>query len=257
MHDLFRLVGKVALVTGAAGGLGSAIATLFAESGAAVALLDSNAQGCAAAAAGLHQRGFDVLDVTADLRNQAMVESAVDRVLGHFGRIDILVCNAGIQGPAGPLHDVTDLDWESVMTVNLRSQLWLTSRVIPQMAESGAGSVILMASIAGIRGNKTIGLYGLSKAAVAQLARNLAVEWGPKNIRVNALSPGVIRTPLASELLGNASFMERRLSLTPLRRVGEPAEVATAALFLASAAGGFVTGHNLVIDGGTVITDGN
>jgi NAD(P)-dependent dehydrogenase (short-subunit alcohol dehydrogenase family) len=113
-----------------------------------------------------------------------------------------------------------------------------------------------MSSIAGLRGNKSIGLYGLTKAAVAQLARNLAVEWGPQGVRVNAISPGLIRTPLASGLLGNDLFMQRRLAMTPLRRVGEPHEVAGIAVMLASRAGGFITGQNLVVDGGTLISDG-
>jgi NAD(P)-dependent dehydrogenase (short-subunit alcohol dehydrogenase family) len=143
------------------------------------------------------------------------------------------------------------------MDTNLRSALWLCSAVIPGMAARGAGSVILMSSIAGIRGNKSIGLYGLSKAALAQLARNLAVEWGPSGVRVNAISPGLIRTPLAEPLLTNSAFMERRLALTPLRRIGEPHEIAGAAVLLASRAGAFITGHNLIIDGGTTISDGN
>ena len=143
------------------------------------------------------------------------------------------------------------------MTVNLRSVLWLTSLVVPGMAERGGGSVIIISSISGVRGNKAIGLYGLSKAAGAQLARNLAVEWGPKNVRANAISPGLIRTQFASPLLGNEAVLERRLSLTPLRRVGEPHEIAGVAVMLASPAGAFISGQNLIVDGGTTIGDGN
>jgi NAD(P)-dependent dehydrogenase (short-subunit alcohol dehydrogenase family) len=197
-----------------------------------------------------------------DLRDQvALVTGAVDalaeRALKRCQRIDILVCNAGVQGPAGPLGESSDADWQRVMDTNLRSALWLCSAVIPAMAARGAGSVILMSSIAGIRGNKSIGLYRLSKAALAQLARNLAVEWGPAGVRVNAISPGLIRTALAEPLLTNSAFMERRLALTPLRRIGEPHEIAGAVVLLASRAGAFITGHNLVIDGGTTISDGN
>ncbi|MBU2237770.1 MAG: SDR family oxidoreductase, partial [Gammaproteobacteria bacterium] len=144
-----------------------------------------------------------------------------------------------------------------VMSINLKSALRLCSALIPDMAERGQGSVILMSSIAGLRGNKAIGLYGLSKAGLAQLARNLAVEWGPKGIRVNAISPGLIRTPLATELLENEQFMQRRLLATPLRRVGEPEEIAGVAVMLASRAGGFISGQNIVVDGGTIISDGN
>jgi NAD(P)-dependent dehydrogenase (short-subunit alcohol dehydrogenase family) len=143
------------------------------------------------------------------------------------------------------------------MSINLKSALRLCSALIPDMAERGQGSVILMSSIAGLRGNKAIGLYSLSKAGLAQLARNLAVEWGPKGVRVNAISPGLIRTPLASELLKNEQFMQRRLLSTPLRRVGEPEEIAGVAVMLASRAGGFISGQNIVVDGGTIISDGN
>ena len=143
------------------------------------------------------------------------------------------------------------------MAINLRSAMTLAARLAPQMAARGGGSIVLMASIAGLRGNKSIGLYGLSKAALAQLARNLAVEWGPQGVRVNAISPGLIETPLADGLMRNAAFMQRRLAMTPLRRVGQPHEVAGVAVMLASAAGGFITGQNLVVDGGTLISDGN
>ncbi|MEX1167586.1 MAG: SDR family oxidoreductase, partial [Hydrogenophaga sp.] len=181
------------------------------------------------------------------------IESLCDAV----GPLDVLVCNAGIQGPAGPLADATELDWQSVFDINLRATVRLTSRLIPAMAQRGSGSVVLMSSIAGLRGNRAIGLYGLSKAALAQLARNLAVEWGPHGVRVNAISPGLIRTPLAEQLMADEAFMARRLLATPLRRVGEPHEVAGIVAMLASAAGAFITGHNLVVDGGTTISDGN
>jgi NAD(P)-dependent dehydrogenase (short-subunit alcohol dehydrogenase family) len=157
----------------------------------------------------------------------------------------------------GPISSSSDADWSLTMTVNLRSVLWLTNLVIPQMAERRDGTVIITSSIAGVRGNKAIGLYGLSKAANAQLARNLAVEWGPSNVRVNAISPGVIRTEFARPMLDNERVMERRLSLTPLRRVGTPQEVAGVAVMLASAAGAFMTGQNVIVDGGTTIGDGN
>jgi NAD(P)-dependent dehydrogenase (short-subunit alcohol dehydrogenase family) len=143
------------------------------------------------------------------------------------------------------------------MTVNLRSVLWLTSEVIPGMAARGGGSVIITSSISGVRGNKAIGLYGLSKAGNAELARNLAVEWGPSNVRVNAISPGLVRTEFARPMLEKPEVMERRLALTPLRRAGEPHEVAGVAVMLAARAGAFITGQNLIVDGGTTIGDGN
>ena len=171
--------------------------------------------------------------------------------------MDTLLCNAGIQGPAGPLGQVSDDDWQAVMDTNLRSAVRLCNALAPRMAARGGGSLVLMASIAALRGNRAIGLYGLSKAALAQLARNLAVEWGPANVRANAIAPGLIRTPLADGLLADAAFMARRLQATPLRRVGEPHEVAGLAVLLASRAGAFITGQTLVADGGTLISDGS
>lgn len=254
--DLFDLRGQVALVTGAAGGLGRAIAQAFAQHGADLVLSDREAAGLDAVAAECRSAGVRAHAIAADLADRAQVDALAREAQRAFGRTDVLVCNAGMQGPAGPLDAVGPRDWESVFQVNLASAHSLTSRLVPGMAERGSGSVILMASIAALRGNKAIGLYGMTKAALAQLARNLAVEWGPRGVRANAIAPGLIRTPLAEQLLANDAFMERRLSLTPLRRVGEPQEVAGVAVLLASRAGGFITGQTLVVDGGTVVGDG-
>lgn len=257
MAALFDLRDQVALVTGAVGGLGRAIAEEMAASGATVVVSDLDQAQCELTAQRLPQSGHQAHAIACDVSRRDAVDALAETALKRCQRIDILVCNAGVQGPAGPLGESSDADWQRVMDTNLRSALWLCSAVIPGMAARGAGSVILMSSIAGIRGNKSIGLYGLSKAALAQLARNLAVEWGPAGVRVNAISPGLIRTPLAEPLLTNSAFMERRLALTPLRRIGEPHEVAGAVVLLASRAGAFITGHNLIIDGGTTISDGN
>lgn len=254
--SLFRLDGQVVLVTGATGGLGAAISQAMAECGASVVLSDRDAGACEALADRLRAKGFTATSAPCDLGVGGEVSALVGRVLQRHGRVDVLVCNAGVQGPAGPIGAITDADWTQVMNINLKSVLQLCSGVIPGMADRGGGAIILMSSIAGLRGNKAIGLYGLSKAALAQLARNLAVEWGPRGLRVNAISPGLIRTPLAEPLLADAAFMARRLAQTPLRRIGEPQEVAAVAVMLASGAGGFITGQNLVVDGGTTISDG-
>lgn len=255
--SLFSLDGQVALVTGACGGLGGAIAEAMARSGATVVVSDRDAQSCEAAAERLRVTGARAHAAPCDLAEPTAIDMLVDSATRLCGRIDVLVCNAGVQGPAGPIGETTSADWERVMGINLKSALHLSTRVIPGMADRGGGSVILISSIAGLRGNKSIGLYGLSKAGLAQLARNLAVEWGPKGVRVNAISPGLIRTPLAAQLLADEAFKARRVALTPLRRVGEPLEVAGVAVMLASLAGGFVTGQNIVVDGGTTISDGN
>jgi len=257
MDALFDLRERVALVTGAAGGLGFAIAEAMSCRGAAVILSDCEPAPCEAAARRLREAGYSTRALACDLRRPAAIEDLAATALAWRGGLDILVCNAGVQGPAGPIAGATDADWDEVFEVNLRSALRLCTRFLPQMAERGGGSVILMSSIAGLRGNRAIGLYGLTKAGMAQLARNLAVEWGPRGIRVNAISPGLIRTRLSERLLSDSAFMERRLSLTPLRRIGEPEEIAGVAVMLASRAGGFITGQNLIVDGGTLISDGS
>ncbi|WP_420231729.1 SDR family NAD(P)-dependent oxidoreductase [Pseudomonas sp. ABY48] len=255
--ELFSLEGQVALITGATRGIGLAIAQAYGRAGAELVISSENLADCERAVAVLAGEGIDACALVADLADQAAVEKLATDAQARHGRIDVLVCNAGVAPHLGPLSSATAAQWELTMTVNLRSALWLTSALLPGMADHGGGSVVLMASIAGVRGNKGLGLYGLSKAALAQLARNLAVEWGPSNIRVNAISPGVIHTEFARPLTDNPVVMDKRLALTPLRRVGLPAEVAALALLLAAPGGAFITGQNLVVDGGTTIGDGN
>ncbi|MDN4590792.1 short-chain dehydrogenase [Xenophilus aerolatus] len=254
---LFALDGQVALVTGATGGLGQAIALAYAQNGASLVLSDRDDAALRDIAARCASLGGAVQTVVADLSAPAQVQALAERAQAAFGPIDLLVCNAGMQGPAGPLLEVPAEDWARVFQVNLASAHALCAALLPAMGERGHGRVVLMASIAALRGNGAIGLYGLSKAALAQMARNLAVEWGPRGVCVNAIAPGLIRTPLAEGLMANGAFMARRLAATPLRRVGEPHEVAGVAVMLASAAGGFITGQTLVVDGGTVISDGS
>lgn len=257
MSDLFDLSGQVVLVTGAAQGLGRAIAEACAAQGAQVVLADRDEATLAGTAQTLTQRGHAVLALPTDVADPAALQRLAEHAWGWRGRLDTLVCNAGIQGPTGPLLGVGDDDWQRVMDVNLRSAQRLCAQLMPRMAEQGGGSVVFLSSLSALRGNQAIGLYALSKAALSQLARNLAVEWGPQNLRVNAIAPGLIRTQLAEGLMRDPAFMARRMQATPLRRVGEPAEVAGVAVLLASRAGAFITGQTLVVDGGTLISDGS
>lgn len=177
-NPLFSLDGQVALITGTTRGIGLAIAREYGRAGARLALSSESAEDCRQVVATLAEEGIEACALPADLSQQAEVEALAHGVVQRFGRIDTLVCNAGVAPHQGPLASASAADWELTMTVNLRSALWLTSALLPTMAVQGGGSAVLMASIAGVRGNKGLGLYGLSKAGLAQLARNLAVEWG-------------------------------------------------------------------------------
>lgn len=251
MKDLFNLSGRVAVVTGSTRGLGYAIAEAFVAHGAQVIVSSENADDTAAAAERLGAVG-----IACDVSNDAAIAALVAETTERFGGIDILVSNAGIHG--GPSADPLDMTgWDKVIAVNLRSMAVLTRHALPVMAGREGASVILTASIAGLRGNAKIDAYALAKAGVVQLARNLAVQWGPQGVRTNAIAPGLIETSFADGLIQNEAFMARRLQMTPLRRVGQPHEIAGAAVFLAAPAGGFVNGQVLVVDGGTVITDGS
>ncbi|MCW6528630.1 SDR family oxidoreductase [Sphingomonas sp. MMSM20] len=254
---LFSLAGKTAIVTGATGGIGLAIAETLAAAGVAVLVSSEDGGDTEATAARLAGAGHRANGVAGDITAPATREALVAGALALGDGLDILICNAGIAGTPGPIACMDVDDYARVIDVNLTATVELARLALPHIAKRTGGSVVLMASIAGLRGNGAIGAYALAKAAVIQLARNLAVEWGPKGVRVNAISPGLIDTPLSAPLLADPAFMTRRMAMTPLRRPGTAAEVAGAALFLASPAAGFVTGHNLVVDGGTTITDGS
>lgn len=254
---LFALNGQVALITGATRGIGLAIAREYGRAGARLLVSSESADDCERVTAILRTEGFEAVGIAADLSQATAVRQLAVQALAVYGQVDVLVCNAGVAPHMGPMADADEDQWRLTMAVNLQSAVLLTSALLPSMAERGGGSVVLMASIAGVRGNKGLGLYGLSKAALAQLARNLAVEWGPMNIRVNAISPGVIQTEFARPLTDNAELMRKRLALTPLRRTGQPEEVAALALLLAAPGGAFISGQNIIVDGGTTIGDGN
>jgi NAD(P)-dependent dehydrogenase (short-subunit alcohol dehydrogenase family) len=251
--NLFDLHGQVALVTGSTRGIGLAIAQRLAEHGAKIVVSSRKPEACEAARRTLEAAGADVLAVPCNVGDKAQLRALVDAALARFGGIDILVCNAAVNPYLGPLSGISDDAFDKIMNSNVRSNVWLCNMVLPQMAERGGGAVIILSSIAGLKGTRTLGAYGLSKAASAQLARNLAIEWGAHNVRVNALAPGIIRTDFAKALYENPEHHARALSNYPLARLGEVDDVSGAAVFLASRAGAFVTGQTIVVDGGTTV----
>lgn len=244
MTGPFDLTGRRVLVTGAGGGLGTALCAALTGQGAEVLASDR------APVAG-PQAAFHAADLSQPADAAGLAEAARD-----FGVTD-LVLNAGIEGPRGPLTDADEAGTARAFQVNLFASLALVRHLLPVIAGAGGGSVVLMASIAALRGNGAIGVYGMTKAALVQLARTVAVEWGPRGVRANAICPGLIDTPLAQGLKSDAAFMARRMAATPLRRMGRPEEIAGTAAWLISPAGGFVTGQAIVADGGTLITDGS
>jgi len=256
MKNLFDLTGKIALVTGATSGMGKAIAEALGLYGATLMITSNDEIACQQVREEFSQKGITTWAKVCDVSDSNQVKTLIHETLQITKKQDILVSCVGI-GLAGSLGNSSNQDFSKMMQINLLQALELTQLVIPSMRDNGGGSIIYLSSIASVRGNKSLGLYGITKAGLVQLARNVAVEYGPLNIRANAISPGMIDTPFAKELLSNKDFLEKRLALTPLRRVGLPEEIAGVAVMRASKAGGFITGQNIIVDGGTTISDGN
>jgi NAD(P)-dependent dehydrogenase (short-subunit alcohol dehydrogenase family) len=256
MQHLFDLHGKTALVTGASSGMGKAIAEALGTHGAQVIVSSNEIDACRDTVWAFQQKGIIAHALPCDLAKASERLTLYNQAIEVYGIIDILVSCVSVAAP-GPFLDINEEVFTQTIELNLHSALHLSQLFLPGMQTQKDGVIIFLASIASVRGNKSIGLYGITKAGIVQMARNLAVEFGPDNIRVNAISPGLIDTPFSKSLLENPAFMERRLALTPLRRVGTPEEIAGLAVLLASPAGAFITGQNLIVDGGTTISDGN
>ncbi len=251
---MFDLSGKVAVVTGSSRGIGRAIAEAFAEAGAKVSVSSRKREACQPVVDAIEAKGGTASARACHIGRRDDLEALVAGVREDWGGIDILVCNAAINPIYGPMSEASDEAFDKIMATNVRSVFQLCNMVCPGMAERGGGSVILISSIAGLRGNGVIGLYGVSKAAEAQLARNLAVEWGPNKIRVNAIAPGLVRTDFARALWEDPERLRRSEERNPLRRLGEPEDIAGVALFLAGRGSAYVTGQTIVADGGEVIS---
>ena len=254
--NLFDLTGKVVVVTGSTKGIGRAIVETMARLGARVVVSSRKPPACRAVADAIGADGGQALAVPCNVSREPELRALVDRVLEEWGRIDVLVCNAAVNPHFGPMAEVSSEAYDKIMDTNVKHILWLCNMVVPQMAERQDGVVIIVSSIGGFKGHDKLGIYALSKAAEMQLARNLAVEWGRQNVRVNCIAPGLVRTHFARALWENPESLQEALATSALGRIGEPEDIAGAVVFLASRAGAFVTGQVLVVDGGTTIAGG-
>jgi NAD(P)-dependent dehydrogenase (short-subunit alcohol dehydrogenase family) len=249
---MFSLKDKVALVTGSSRGIGKSIIEEMANAGAKVVVSSRKADACDSVRAEFAARGQEALAVPCNIGRKDELRKLVDAVMAKWGRIDVLVCNAASNPVFGPMIDAPDDAFDKIMLTNVKSVFWLANMVLPQMAGRG-GAMIIISSIGALRGSSQLGLYGTSKAAEAGLCRALACEWGPQSVRVNCIAPGLIRTDFARALWEDESRRKAREALTPLRRIGEPKDIAGIAVFLASEAGAFITGQMIVADGGVTI----
>jgi NAD(P)-dependent dehydrogenase (short-subunit alcohol dehydrogenase family) len=255
MSSLFDLTGKVAIVTGSSKGIGRAIAERLAEHGAKVVISSRKLELCQQVASILDERhgAGTATAFAANISSKEALQALVDHTNQTFGHIDVVVCNAAANPYYGPLAGIGDDQFRKILDNNIISNHWLINMCVPQMIERKEGSVIIVSSIGGLRGSPIIGAYNISKAADFQLARNYAVEYGPHGVRVNCIAPGLVRTDFARALWENPETLERATRTAPLRRIGEPDEIAGAAVYLASRASSFTTGQAIVCDGGVTI----
>jgi NAD(P)-dependent dehydrogenase (short-subunit alcohol dehydrogenase family) len=254
--SLFDLKGKVALVTGSSRGIGRAIVERLAEQGARVVVSSRNIESCREVADAIKAKYGEgrAIAIAANISSKEQLTRLVDETIRAFGQIHVLVCNAASNPHYGPMHTISDEQLRKILDNNIVSNHWLVTMVTPQMIARRDGSIIIVSSIGGLRGSPVIGTYCISKAADLQLARNLAVELGPHNVRINCIAPGLIRTDFARALWEDAENLKERNARTPLGRIGEPDEIAGAAVLLASPAGSYITGQTIVIDGGVTIS---
>lgn len=256
--SLFDLLGKVALVTGSTRGIGKSIAEELARAGAKVAVSSRKAEACESVKQELERSGFEVLAQPCNVSRKEDLQALVDATVRKWGGIDIVVANAAANPYYGPLTAIPDDAFDKIVGNNVKSVLWLAAMTLPGMAQRASGngtsgSFTLVGSIGGLLANTVIGAYGMSKAMGHHLVRNLAAEWGPKRVRVNAIAPGLVKTEFARALWEDEARRAERIAATPLRRLGEPRDIGGVAVFLASEAAAFVTGQVIVADGGVTI----
>jgi dehydrogenase/reductase SDR family member 4 len=252
---MFDLSGQVAIITGSSRGIGRSIAECMARAGARVVVSSRKAEACDAVVEAIRADGGEATSVPCNISDTAALQGLADRALEHFGRLDILVCNAAVNPYFGPMATMPESAYDKIMQVNVKSNFVLCNLAAPHMAEQGGGNVIIVSSIGGNQGSATLGVYGISKAADFALVRNLAIEWGAKGIRANCIAPGLIKTDFSRALWENEALLEHVERGTPLRRIGMPEDIGGVAVFLASRAAAYITGQTLVVDGGLTVKE--
>ena len=250
---LFDLTGKVAVVTGSSKGIGKSIAMHLALSGAKVVVSSRKAPACEEAAAEIRKAGGHATVIPCNISDKAQVERLIAETKKQLGPVDVLVCNAATNPYYGPTEKMPDDVFMKIMQNNILSNIWLITLCLPDMRAKKDGSIMIVSSIGGVRGSAVIGAYCISKATDMQLARNLALEYGPDNIRVNTIAPGLVKTDFAKALWDDPKYLEKRLATAPLRRIGEPDDIAGLAVLLAGKAGAFITGQTIIADAGVTI----
>lgn len=250
MSDLLQLKDKVVLITGSSRGIGRAMAEMFAEAGAKVVVSSRKREACEPVAEAIRDKGGEAIVVPCHIGNPEDLQNLIDTTVREWGRIDVLVPNAAINPVYGPMQDLDDAVFDKMLITNVRTINSMAKMVLPDMAKNGGGSVVIISSVAAIKGSTTLGAYGVTKAADAAIARALALEWGPSNIRVNAIGPGLIKTDFARALWENPERIDRINNANPLRRMGTVEEIAGTALWLASPLSGYVNGQLIIADGG-------
>jgi len=253
--SLFDLTGRVAIVTGSSRGIGKASVFELAEHGAKVVVSSRKQDACDEVAAEINAKYGDgtAIAVAANISDKAGLQHLVDESRRAFGKIDVLVCNAASNPYYGPQQGISDDQFRKILDNNIVSNHWLISMVVPEMRARKDGAIIIISSIGGLRGSTVLGAYCISKAADMQLARNLAHEYGPDNVRVNCIAPGLVRTDFARALWEDPERQKAANESVPLRRIGEPEDIAGGVVFLASKAAAFTTGQTIVMDGGVTI----
>ncbi|MCB2052199.1 MAG: SDR family oxidoreductase [Novosphingobium sp.] len=253
-NDAFLLTGKVAIITGSSRGIGFATARALGLAGAKVMLMSRKPDSCEAAANALRQDGIESAWVAGHAAREDDIRRAVDTALAQFGRLDFLVANAAINPTFDPLVDLAEESFQKVMDTNVAGPLRLARHGLPRLAEGGA--MVVVSSVNAASGFRSGSSYGMSKAAVEAMTRQLAVEWGEKGVRINAVRPGATRTDMVRKLVEQDGYMENVMQTTPLRRIAEPEDVANVIVFLLSNAARHMTGQVLTIDGGQSILRG-